>query len=250
MKRVFINIVALLLLSGCGEMETPNQTPASEQIKNYTKELEDCQEETAKKVKDQISTEDNKDKHVLEKTKKNVDKFALKDDDIILGDKNAKVTLIEYFSPTCPHCVHFHKRIFPEIKKKYINTGKVLYVSREFIGNKQDLDATLLAKCSDDVDTYYKFMDVLLMQQSNWAYTKNYREVLTNIGALGGILPEKYAKCLKDKKRYKSLVENTMNLARESHFVGTPAFIINNELHVKSYSLEDLSKTIDKLLKP
>ena len=64
-------------------------------------------------------------------------------DDMVIGDAKSKVVLVEYFSPTCPHCVHYHQKIFPEIQKKYIDTKKIAYVTREFIGNKQDLDATI-----------------------------------------------------------------------------------------------------------
>ncbi|MCP5369108.1 MAG: DsbA family protein [Rickettsiaceae bacterium] len=176
-------------------------------------------------------------------------KYIIKEDDMLLGNNNAKVVVIEYFSPTCPHCVYFHQKILPILKEKYIDNNKIAYISREFISNKQDLDATILARCSGTLKEYSNFIEVLLAQQSKWAFNKNYRDILTNIGMLGGITAEKFADCLKDEKLIKSLMENTKLISAEEHFLGTPAFIINGKFHLKSYSIEELSNAIDKLLK-
>ncbi len=125
--------------------------------------------------------------------------YVIDEYDIVLGNQNSNVVFIEYFSPTCPHCVYYHKKTFPLIKKKYIDTNKITYVNREFIGNKQDLDATILARCAGNEKSYHKFIDVLLSQQRNWAYSKNYREILTNIGTLGGINRPKIRSCLNNQ---------------------------------------------------
>lgn len=177
-----------------------------------------------------------------------ISKYIIKADDVLSGSKNAKVVLIEYFSPTCPHCVYFHNKILPVLKEKYIDTNKIAYISREFISNKQDLDATILARCSGELNSYTNFMNVLLAQQSKWAFSKNYREILTNIGMLGGVNAEQFAQCLQDEKMINSLMENTKLIGSEPNFIGTPAFIINDKFHLKSYSVEDLSNAIDKLL--
>jgi len=67
--------------------------------------------------------------------------FSIKEDDIVLGNTNSKVVVVEYFAPTCTHCVTARHKIFPVIKERYIDTGKIAYVMREFVGNKQDLEA-------------------------------------------------------------------------------------------------------------
>ena len=81
----------------------------------------------------------------------NVRGFFAQADDIIYGNAESKIVFLEYFSPTCPHCVDFRNKIFPKIKEKYIDTGKILYILREFIGNKQDLDAAILARCDGNI---------------------------------------------------------------------------------------------------
>lgn len=171
--------------------------------------------------------------------------FVAKISDIVLGNSDSEIVIVEYFSPTCLHCVNYHKRIFPEIKKKFIDTGRVQYIVREFIGNKQDLDATLLARCSGDQDSYFKFKDVILEKQDSWAYSKNYREILTNIGVVGGVSAEQYAMCLNDKSKIKDLIENTKLLAKEPRFIGTPAFFINGKQFTKQYTVEELAQAIN-----
>ena len=82
-------------------------------------------------------------------------------DDIVLGNKEAQIILIEYFSTTCHHCSSIHQKIFPTLKEKYIDTGKIAYVMREFIGNKQDLDASILARCNGNKDQYFKIIETV-----------------------------------------------------------------------------------------
>ncbi len=171
--------------------------------------------------------------------------FVAKISDIVLGNSDSEIVIVEYFSPTCLHCVNYHKRIFPEIKKKFIDTGRVQYIVREFIGNKQDLDATILARCSGDQDSYFKFKDVILEKQDSWAYSKNYREILTNIGIMGGVSAEQYAMCLNDESKIKFLIENTKLLAKEPRFIGTPVFFINGKQFTKQYTVEELTKAIN-----
>jgi protein-disulfide isomerase len=173
--------------------------------------------------------------------------YSIEPDDMVFGNEDAKVVLVEYFSPTCPHCVSYHKRIFPELKKKYIDTGKIAYVMREFISNKQDLDAAILARCNGDLDSYKNFTKILLEQQNSWVFNKNYRDILTNIAGLGGISPEKYAACL-NSSLVATVIDNTKLIKKEPHFVGTPSFFINGKQFTSLYTLEDLSKAIDGAL--
>ena len=98
----------------------------------------------------------------------------IKTDDIVLGNTNAKIVVVEYFAPTCSHCVNAHHKIFPVIKKQYIDTGKIAYVMREFVGNKQDLDASILARCDGSTKKYMQFKSLLLSKQQNWIFDKHY----------------------------------------------------------------------------
>jgi protein-disulfide isomerase len=152
----------------------------------------------------------------------------IKQDDIVLGDANAKVVVIEYFSPTCPACAAFHKNTYQDIKTKYIDTNKIAYVVRELVSNKLDMDAATLARCNGDAKKYTQFIDVLLSQQQSWATNNNYREVLTNIGQLGGISGEKYVSCSSDKKLQENIINRTKEISTIPDFVATPNFFVSN----------------------
>ena len=80
--------------------------------------------------------------------------------DMVFGDKNAEILLIEYFAPTCAICRNYHLEVFPQIKSKYIDTGKIAYVMREAVGNRVDLDASILARCKGDTGSYLKLIGV------------------------------------------------------------------------------------------
>lgn len=237
-NKLILFIAGIFLLAACGET-IELETPAKEQIIEYSKKLEDYKEE-----------KEEQEKKPLEEQKqiKHVRNLTIQPDDIVYGDPEAKTVLIEYFSPTCRHCVSYHKKTFPQIQKHYINTGKIAYVMREFIGNKQDLDATVLARCSGGIENYTKFINVILDQQNNWAFNKKFREILTNIGTLGGVSAEQYAMCLQDDDLLNTLIENTKVVVKEPRFIGTPSFFINGKQFTKPYTFEELSNAINEAM--
>lgn len=173
---------------------------------------------------------------------------AISNDDVVIGDREAAVTIIEYFSPTCTHCNVFHQEVFPELKAKYIDTGKIAYVMREFVGNKQDLDASILARCSVDNEGYLKLMEVILSTQEEWAFNKNYRQKLVYIGAQGGITEEQYKKCLAGDSWTEVFIKNAKLAANTPNFIGTPSFFINGELISATLSKEQFFNKIEQEL--
>ena len=177
-------------------------------------------------------------------------KFEPTADDMIIGDNTkAPVVFVEYFSPTCPHCAYYKKEVLPKIKEKYIDTNKIIYVVREFIGNKQDFDAAILARCANNKESFFKFVNVLLEQQDSWSVNRNYREILTSIGQLGGVSPERYKECLNDEKLADILIGNTKLAATSPKFIGTPAFFINGVQFTEPYTADAISRAIEQALK-
>ncbi len=232
MTQRMLFIMTLVVLNACSQ-EQPIEEPAQKVIDNHADEsrvdeLKNYQKETTRN--------------------EYVRSLSINPGDIVIGSPESKVVLIEYFSPTCPHCVHYHREIFPEIKEKYIDTNKISYVIREFISNKQDLDAAILARCNGNTDIYIKFLNVILNQQNNWAFSKNYREILTNIGSLGGVSPENFVKCLNDQDKIKILMENTKLAVSLPKFAGTPSFFINGKQFNERYTFAELSKALDKVV--
>ena len=91
--------------------------------------------------------------------------------DMVMGDDKAPVTIVEYASMTCPHCAHFQETTFPELKKRYIDTGKVRYILREFPLDSLAAAAFMLARCAgkDDKNKYYSMVDTLFASNGQWA---------------------------------------------------------------------------------
>jgi hypothetical protein len=94
--------------------------------------------------------------------------------EMAMGDEKAPVTVIEYASMTCSHCARFQEATFPELKKRYIDTGKVRYIFREFPLDSLAAAAFMLARCAgkDDKDKYFALVDTLFRQQRQWTVEK------------------------------------------------------------------------------
>jgi protein-disulfide isomerase len=227
MLKIFVLLFSLLYLVGCSD--SPQTTLSAPPLQEETTTDNTTSTSNATPKPSSLPARD----------------FTLQPDDMFLGNKNAKITLVEYFAPTCPHCVSYHKRTLPELKAKYIDTNKILYISREMIANKQDLDATILARCKGNLDSYFKFVEAILQSQNNWAFDKKYREILTNIGSLGGVSPEEYANCLNNDSIMNTLIENTKLVTLDPKFIGTPSFFINGKIFTQPYTFEELSKALE-----
>jgi len=158
------------------------------------------------------------------------DLTALKvdDSDITLGNKNAKVVMVEYSSLSCTHCKEFHLQIFKKIKDEYIDTGKVLYVYRHFPTNRSALAGSKLCQCVGKAD-FFKMLTTLFESQSSWAFNNSYDTSLLNIAKLGGISEAKYKECQTDKKMEDSILKVAMEASNKLHITGTPTFFVNGD---------------------
>jgi protein-disulfide isomerase len=165
--------------------------------------------------------------------------------DYVLGDKAAKVTIIEYSSLTCPHCSYFHQEVFEKFKEIYIDTGKIKYVHRDFPLDKVAFKGSVLAHCSGE-KLYYKFLKVLFNKQSNWAYQKNFLEILENIGKLGGISGEKFQTCMNDKNLENQILNTQMQATKLLEINSTPTFFVNGVRHRGALSLEEVATLYGK----
>lgn len=180
-----------------------------------------------------------------DKTQESIIQNKISKTDIVIGSRDAKVILIEYFAPTCTHCSEYHLKVFPELKRKYIDTGKIAYVMRECVGNKQDFDASLLARCKGDTESYKTLTSHLLHTQDVWAYSKDYRANLYKIANDHGISNAQYDLCLNDESKSKTLFDHAKLLASDFDFIGTPSFYINGKLFKAEYSQGELSDAIE-----
>ncbi|MBN8530540.1 MAG: DsbA family protein [Alphaproteobacteria bacterium] len=170
----------------------------------------------------------------------------LRPDDFPIGKEDAPVTVIEYASLTCPHCAHFYKDTLPELEKKYIETGKVRFIYREYPLNEPALKAAMVARCAGK-DKYHTFTKVLFSTQDKWAFNNNFREPLEKIALLGGMTKEAFAACIADKAVEKQILE-IMKSGADAGIQSTPSFIINGTVQPGARDLASMSAIIDPLI--
>ena len=144
-----------------------------------------------------------------------------------VGDANAPIKIIEYASLTCSHCAHFHNDVYPELKSKYIDTGKVQFEFREFPLNDPALKATLTARCLP-ADKYESFVSLLFKTQDHWAGELDYMKSLAQNAKLAGMSDETFEAC-HSQGDLKLKVADVMQQAQDKYKVAsTPTFIIND----------------------
>ncbi len=158
----------------------------------------------------------------------------------VMGKDDAPYTIIEYSSMTCPHCAHFHNTVLPELKKKYIDTGKARYIIREFPLDNVAAAAALLARCVDK-PKYFDFVNLLYGNQDEWAFKNNPIPALQKFSKQVGFTEQRFNECLKDEKvlKYIELVRDRANTKFDVH--ATPTFFVNGH-KLQGADLADFDK--------
>ena len=170
--------------------------------------------------------------------------------DISLGKADAPVKVYEYLSMTCPHCARFSKDVFPVIKEKYIDTGKVLWTMREYPLDPRATAGFMLARCAGD-DKYYPMIDVLFAQQDSWA-TVDAAQVLPSllqIARQAGFSEDQFNKCLADKTLFQGINGVKERGASKFKIDGTPTFFINGKRNSGEMTLDEFAAAVDPLVK-
>ena len=170
--------------------------------------------------------------------------------DMALGPQDAKVTITEYASMTCPHCANFNETVFPKIKSAYIDTGKVRYVFREFPLDIKAAAGSMLARCiaKDDASKYFTVVDLLFKQQDEWVM-KNTTETLTRIGKQAGLSQQAVEDCLKDQALLDKIAADQKYASEVLKVDSTPTFFVNGEKIKGETSFEEFDKKIKSLQK-
>jgi protein-disulfide isomerase len=167
--------------------------------------------------------------------------------DLALGDPDAPVTVIEFFSLTCPACRRFHMNIYNRLKPDYVDTGKVRFVARDFPLNAPALQAAVLAHCAGR-DRYFAFVDVLFQTFDDWAASGAYTEKLAQIGELGGVSRDRFDACLADQELENSIFQSIASAQAEYEVDSTPTVIVNGEKYEGRMTFEAFAAHIDRLI--
>lgn len=147
-------------------------------------------------------------------------------DEKFIGNADAPVTIVEYFSLGCPHCRHFHEQILPELKKDYIDTGKARLVFRDFPLDGVSFAAAALTRCVNDL-AYFAMVDTLFKQQDTWHVQNGAAQVAT-IAKGAGMDQAAFDTCIQDKARNAKILAVQKEAADTYKVEATPTFFIND----------------------
>ena len=169
--------------------------------------------------------------------------------DMALGPADAKVTIVEYAAPTCPHCAAFNKDVFPKLKSEFIDTGKIRYVFREFPLNIKDLACAMLSRriAGEDSAKYFAVVDVMFRQQDQ--LVKQTSDTLRLIGRQAGLSAQAVEDCLKDQAMQDKISAGQKYAEDVLKVEGTPTFFVNGDEIVGEASFEEFAKRINAGLK-
>jgi len=164
-----------------------------------------------------------------------------------LGSESAPVTMVEYASLGCGHCAHFHKKNLPIIKKKYVDTGRVRFVFRDFPLNAVAFQAAQLSRCVPEV-TYFAAVGMLFEKQNDWHKAEGSEEALRQILSVAGLDKAAVDACLASAPLKEKLLEVRLRAANELGVQSTPTLFINGVKVEGDTSAEALTARIDALL--
>lgn len=166
--------------------------------------------------------------------------------DMTLGNPDAKVTLMEYASFTCPHCANFHTSVFKDLKKDYIDTGKIQFVYREVFFDRYGLWAAMVARCGGEMK-YFGVSEILYSTQQEWAASDDANVVVGNlkkIGRTAGMDDAQLDSCLRDGTMAQAMIDHYEANMKEFDIKGTPTLVINGTVH-SNMTYADLKVILD-----
>lgn len=169
--------------------------------------------------------------------------------DMVLGQADAPVEVIEYASFTCPHCANFHDTVFDQLKSNYIDTGKIRFVYREVYFDKFGLWAATVARCGG-AEKYFGISDIIYDTQKAWIGDGDAATIADNLKKIGlkaGLDAQQLDACMKDEDQLKAMIATYQANATKDEINSTPSFVIDGQKY-SNMSYEDFAKTLDEKL--
>ncbi|HEY6577714.1 MAG TPA: thioredoxin domain-containing protein [Rhizomicrobium sp.] len=176
---------------------------------------------------------------------------ALTSFDRTLGSPKAPIQIVEYAAPTCPHCAHFDMEVFPLLKSKYIDTGKVYYVLRVFPLSPADVAAGAMARCLP-ADSYFQFLDLLWRNQAKWDPEFQVPDVhagLVELGRIAGMSAQKVDSCIANQAVSQKLTQIGQEATTKYGINSVPSFIVNGQLRQFEGGWDEVQTYLNGLLK-
>lgn len=169
------------------------------------------------------------------------------DMEMALGRDDAPVTIIEYASLSCPHCAKFHEETLPALREKYIDTGKVRLVFREFPLERTAFLASIIARCAGE-KRYFAFIDAFFKKQRAWYSADDPFEALLGIARLGGLSAKDVKACVEDETLGDGILQTRLDAEQEHGISSTPSFVIDGRTYLGALTLQEIEQIIIPLI--
>ncbi len=170
---------------------------------------------------------------------------------ISLGNKDAKVTIKVFSSLTCPHCAHFHGKIFKELKKEFIDTNIVRFEHHGFPLDLAALNAEKIIGCINKTETRLKYLNEVYEKQSIWAVGSDINKINSNLIKIAknyDLNDDKVISCLNDEKLEEEILSNRINTHKKYSIKSTPTIFINEKKYEGNHEYKNFKKAIEKFL--
>jgi protein-disulfide isomerase len=168
--------------------------------------------------------------------------------DHVLGFPTAPITIIEYASLTCGHCGNFHNYTFGDLKKNYVDTGKVKFVYRHFPLDRFAFIAAIMAECAGKDDSkFFEMLDVLFTRQEIWTHKEDPALAVIEIGQEHGVTVEDFAHCLTNQELVDAIASQSLIGSSQYGVDSTPTLFIQGEKYEQSRSFEALDNYLKTL---
>lgn len=181
-------------------------------------------------------------------TADNTTPLTVSDSDVVLGDEDAPLTIIEYASMTCGHCADFHNKVLPEIKENYIEPGKVKFVLRDMPWDPLALAVSKITRCAPD-DQFYSYTSAFFDTHQAWVRADDPVAELKKVARLGGMSADRVEECLNDADIHARVIQSRETGLETLRINSTPTFFVGGEEVVRgNVGYEKMANVIDKVL--
>jgi protein-disulfide isomerase len=164
----------------------------------------------------------------------------------VLGPADAKVTMVEYASMSCPHCAHFDATTFDDFKLKFIDSGKVRYMFREFPLNAPAFAAAMVARCAP-ADKFFDVVHTYFRSQDKWLAGSDVKAGILAVAKGFGFTDQTFDACIANQALFKA-INDVRDRGSKLGVEATPTFFINGKKYEGALSLDELDKAITPLL--